>query len=96
MLSCAVPTAALFCCVPCRAVCRACLQCNITAPKHYLYRVLPDTARMSAWWAATTAAVQAVHDSGRSPRVLLLGAKAGILAVAAVRAGAAHVTCVER
>ena len=73
-----------------------CPQCAIRAPKHYMYRALPDTPRMSAWWAATTAAVQAVHQSGRAPRVLLLGAKAGVLAVAALRAGAVHVTCVER
>lgn len=72
------------------------LQCDIKAPKQYLYRVLPDEYRMSAWWAATTAAVQAVQASGRSPRVLLLGAKAGVLAVAALRAGAVHVMCVER
>jgi hypothetical protein len=73
-----------------------CCQCAIRAAKHHLHRVLPDAARMSAWWAATTAAVQVVRDSGRSPRVLLLGAKAGVLAVAAIRAGADHVTCVER
>lgn len=74
----------------------AVLQCDIKAPKQYMYRVLPDEYRMSAWWAATAAAVQAVQASGRSPRVLLLGARAGVLAAAALRAGAAHVTCVER
>lgn len=72
------------------------MQCAIRAPKQYLYRILPDSPRMAAWWNATTAAVQAVRASGRTPRVLLLGAKAGVLAVAALRAGAAHVTCVER
>lgn len=72
------------------------VQSAIRAPKQYLYRILPDSRRIAAWWDATTAAVQAVQDSGRTPRVLLLGAKAGVLAVAALRAGAAHVTCVER
>jgi hypothetical protein len=72
------------------------VQCAIRAPKQYLYRVLPDSPRMAAWWNTTTAAVKAVYDSGRTPRLLLLGAKAGVLAVAALRAGAAHVTCVER
>jgi protein arginine N-methyltransferase 7 len=65
-------------------------------PKRYLHRELPDTPRLAAWWAATVAAVAAVAESGRQPRVLLLGAKAGLLAVAAVRAGAVHVTCVEQ
>lgn len=72
------------------------VQYAIRAPKQYLYRTLPDSPRMAAWWDATTAAVQAVRASGRTPRVLLLGAKAGVLAVAALRVGAAHVTCVER
>jgi predicted nicotinamide N-methyase len=36
------------------------------------------------------------NSVNRSVRVLLLGAKAGLLAVAAVRAGAVHVTCVEQ
>jgi protein arginine N-methyltransferase 7 len=81
----------------CQRVCVvAVLQCAIKAPKHYMHRTLPDSPRMSSWWAATTAAVQAVRSTGKTPRVLLLGAKAGVLAVAALRAGAVHVTCVER
>lgn len=78
------------------ALLRSLLQCAIRAPKHYLYRTLPDAPRMLAWWTATSAAVTAVRAMGRVPRVLLLGAKAGVLAVAALRAGAQHVTCVER
>jgi predicted nicotinamide N-methyase len=60
-----------------------------------MYREMPDISRLTAWSNATAQAVQAVHASGRAPRVLLLGAKAGLLAIAAVRAGAVHVTCVE-
>ncbi|WIA22755.1 hypothetical protein OEZ86_009712 [Tetradesmus obliquus] len=71
-------------------------QCDIAAPKNYLHRQLLDAPRLSAWWSATAAAVAAVAASGRQPRVLLLGAKGGLLALAAVRAGAVHVTCVEQ
>jgi protein arginine N-methyltransferase 7 len=77
--------------------CSCCqLQCHIAAPKQYLHRQLPDTPRLATWCAATAAAVAAVAGSARQPRVLLLGAKAGLLALAAARAGAVHVTCVEQ
>lgn len=76
--------------------CHSCLlQCDIRAPKQYLQRQLPDSFRLTAWRDATVAAVQAVQSAGRSPCVLLLGAKAGLLALAAVQAGAIYVTCVE-
>eukprot|EP00775_Hariotina_reticulata_P007705 gene7705-7904_t len=71
------------------------VKCDTRAPKQYIHRELPDMPRLTAWSTATAQAVQAVQASGRSPRVLLLGAKAGLLAIAAVRAGAGHVTCVE-
>jgi hypothetical protein len=82
--------------LPCCLLLLLLLQCHISAPKRYLHSQLPDSHRLTAWWTATTAAVAAVATSGRQPRVLLLGAKAGLLAVAAVRAGAVHVTCVEQ
>jgi hypothetical protein len=64
-------------------------------PKRHL-RCLEDTPRQAAMAAAVAAAVRDVEASDRDCRVLLLGAGAGALALAALEAGARHVTCVER
>jgi protein arginine N-methyltransferase 7 len=71
------------------------MQEDLLLPTQYLQRRLPDTARSTAWWMAVQQAVAAVQDQGRQCRVLLLGCGAGLLAVAALRAGAVHVTCVD-
>lgn len=62
-----------------------------------LLRCLDDRQRMEAAVAAVEAAVAAASQQGeRDVRVLLLGSAAGLLALVALRAGAHHVTCVER
>ena len=71
------------------------LQTDLILPSHYLQRRLPDSHRNTTWWRAVQKAVAAVQAQGRQCRVLLLGGGAGLLAVAALRAGAAHVTCVD-
>jgi hypothetical protein len=72
-------------------------QVDMALPGLPLLRYLADTPRTAAWWAATTAAVRdtAAARRGVAPHVLLLGVRGGLLALAALRAGAGHVTLVD-
>ncbi len=71
-------------------------------PLRHVNRYLTDTRRLRLTAEAVEAAVGEVRHGrgeGAGPvdcRVLLLGAGAGLLAMVALRAGAYHVTCVER
>ncbi|MEW5319762.1 MAG: hypothetical protein WDW38_010893 [Sanguina aurantia] len=73
----------------------ATIQADVAMPKRHL-AYLADKHRLSKMEAAVARAVQRVVSEGKDCRVLLLGAGAGYLAIAALKAGAAHVTCVER
>lgn len=71
------------------------LQADVLMPKRQL-AYLSDTYRLSRMEAAVIRAVQRVVLEEKDCRVLLMGAGAGYLAIAALKAGAVHVTCVER
>lgn len=71
-------------------------QCHIRAPRRHVARELADAPRLAAWLAATHGAVSAMRVHNRPVcHVLLLGARSGVLALAALRAGATYVTCAE-
>ena len=70
-------------------------QTDIRMPKRHL-RLLEDGAFNSAFQQAIQAAVAAVAAEDKDCRVLNLGAGAGLHAMMALRAGAHHVTAVER
>ncbi len=66
-------------------------------PRHLLTGYLQDTNRLRAVTAALTAAVdEVVSTRGCDCRVLVLGGAMGVLPLLALRAGAAHVTVIER
>ncbi|GLC34375.1 hypothetical protein PLESTM_000188400 [Pleodorina starrii] len=83
------------------------IETDVRMPKRCL-RVLHDSARLAAVREAVQAAVEAARRGGgsggggegdedeRDVRVLLLGSCAGLMGLVALRAGAVHVTCVER
>ena len=71
------------------------IQSDVRAPQAYL-SYLCDVARWQAWASAVTQAVAAIRARGCEARVLDLASGAGLVAMHAVRAGAAHVTCVDR
>jgi hypothetical protein len=64
-------------------------------PKRHL-RVLEDAVFNGAFQQAIEAAVKAVSGEDKDCRVLNLGSGAGLHAMMALRAGAHHVTAVER
>lgn len=76
-------------------------QTDLRMPRRCL-RILHDEARMAAVREAVQGAVAAARcndnggDDERDVRVLFFGSCAGLLALLALRAGARHVTCVER
>lgn len=71
-------------------------QTDLRMPRRLL-RALDDGPRMAAVAAALRAAVADASRGGeRDVRVLLLGSGGGLLGCLALRAGAQHVTCVER
>ncbi len=71
-------------------------QTDLRMPRRLL-RALDDAPRLAAVAAALRAAVAEASRGGqRDVRVLLLGSGGGLLGRLALRAGAQHVTCVER
>lgn len=72
------------------------LQADTRLPRRYLDRCLTDASRMQLTEQAVVAAVHDVRGRGLDCRVLVLGAGAGLIPLMALRAGAFHVTCVER
>jgi protein arginine N-methyltransferase 7 len=70
------------------------VQADVRAPGRAL-AALADARATSAWAAAVAAAVADVEAGGADARVLVLGGGAGLAALAALRAGARHVTLAQ-
>ena len=65
-------------------------------PLRHLDGYLNDERRLGLEAEAVEGAVAGIRSRGVDCRVLVLGAGAGLLPLVALRAGAFHVTCVER
>jgi protein arginine N-methyltransferase 7 len=70
------------------------VQADVRAPARAL-AALADARATAAWAAAVAGAVADVEAGGADARVLVLGGGAGLAALAALRAGARHVTLAQ-
>lgn len=71
------------------------VQADIRMP-HRQIAAVQDSYAMAAWRRAIEGAVAEIEGADKDCRVLNLGAGAGVHAALALRAGARHVTAVER
>ncbi|GAX85622.1 hypothetical protein CEUSTIGMA_g13037.t1 [Chlamydomonas eustigma] len=73
------------------------VQADTRLPLRYLDQYLQDRQRLTLSSQAVQHAVQEVQARGVDCRVLIVGSgAAGLMAMVALKAGALHVTCVER